>query len=129
MREIHEGICGNHTRGQALDRNAFCQGYYRPTMKKDVAEFTRRCNKCQCFSSYTKSHPETLNSMVNPWSFAVWGIDIIGVLPKRERNVKYAVVAVDYFTKWVEAEPLVAITSKKMQSFVWRFIIYRIGIP
>ena len=46
-----------------------------------------------------------------------------------KRNVKYAVVTVDYFTKWVKAEPMVAITSKKMQSFVWRFIIYRYRIP
>ena len=38
-------------------------------------------------------------------------------------------VAVDYFTKWVKAEPMTAITSKKMQSFVWRFIICRCGIP
>ena len=47
----------------------------------------------------------------------------------REVNVKYTVVPVDYFTKLVKAEPIVAITSKKMQSFVWRFIVYRFGIP
>ena len=87
-------------------------------MKKDVAEFVRRCNKCQRFSSYTKSYPETLNSMINPWPFAIWGIDIIGALPAGKGSVKYAVVAVDYFTKWVKAEPMAAITSKKMQSFV-----------
>ena len=80
MREIHEGICGNHTRGQALAHKALQQGYY-PIMKKDVVEFVRRCDKCQCFSSYTKSHPETLNSMISPWSFEVWGIDIMGALP------------------------------------------------
>ena len=83
-------------------------------MKKDAVEFARRCNKCQRFSSYTKSHPETLNSMIGPWSFVVWGIDIIRALLARKGNVKYAVVAVDYSTKWVEAEPLAAITSKKM---------------
>ena len=38
-------------------------------------------------------------------------------------------VIVDYFTKWAEAEPLVAITSKKIPSFIWRFIICRFGIP
>ena len=98
-------------------------------MKKDTAEFVRRCDKCQRFSFYTKSHPETLNSMISPWQFTVWGINIIGALPTVKGNVKYAVVVVDYFTKWVEAEPMAAITSKKMQSFVWRFIICRYGIP
>ena len=81
-------------------------------------EFVRRCDKCQRFSSYNKSHPETLNSMISPWPFAVWGIDIIEALPIEKGSVKYAVVAFDYFTKWVEAEPMVVITSKKMQSFV-----------
>ena len=38
----------------------------KPTMKKDVAEFVRRCDKCQRFSFYTKSHPETLNSIASP---------------------------------------------------------------
>ena len=35
----------------------------------------------------------------------------------------------DYFTKWVEAEPLATITKKKVHNFVWRSIICRFGIP
>ena len=57
------------------------------------------------------------------------GIDILGVLLTGKRNVKYAMVAVDYFTKWVDVEPMVAITFKKMQSFIWRFIFCRYRIP
>ena len=44
-------------------------------------------------------------------------------------QVKYAVVAVDYFTKWAEAEPLATITEKKVTDFVWRSIICRFGVP
>ena len=43
--------------------------------------------------------------------------------------VKYAVVAVDYFTKWAEAKPLSTISSKKVQEFVWESIICRFEIP
>ena len=39
------------------------------------------------------------------------------------------VVGIDYFTKWVEAEPLATITEKNIRSFVWRCIICRFGIP
>ena len=46
IREIHEGVCGNHTGGQALAHKALRQGYYWPTMKKYTAEFVRRCDKC-----------------------------------------------------------------------------------
>ena len=45
------------------------------------------------------------------------------------RQLKFMVVDIDYFTKWVEAEALATITKKNMRSFVQRNIIYRYGIP
>ena len=38
-------------------------------------------------------------------------------------------VAIDYFTKWVEAEALTMITEARIQSFVWKNIICRFRIP
>ena len=67
--------------------------------------------------------------MVSPWPFATWGIDIIGTLPIAKRGEKYAIVAVDYFTKWAEAEPLTTITMKRVINFMVRNIICRFGIP
>ena len=45
------------------------------------------------------------------------------------RQLKFLVVGMDYFTKWVEAEPLATITEKSIRSFVWRNIICKYGIP
>ena len=45
------------------------------------------------------------------------------------RQLKFLVVGIDYFTKWVEAEALATITKKNIRSFVWRNIICRFGIP
>ena len=42
---------------------------------------------------------------------------------------KYAVVLVDYFTKWAEAKPLATISSKKVQEFIWESIICHFEIP
>ncbi|XP_074323174.1 uncharacterized protein LOC141660109 [Apium graveolens] len=53
----------------------------------------------------------------------MWGIDLIGELPKARGGVKYAVVAVDYLTKWAESEPLATITAKKLREFVYRAIL------
>jgi transposase InsO family protein len=39
------------------------------------------------------------------------------------------VVAVDYFTKWVEAKPLATITSARVQAFTFKTIICRFRIP
>ena len=67
--------------------------------------------------------------MTVPWPFAQWGLDIMGPFPTTIRQLKFLVVGIDYFTKWVEAEALATITEKNLRSFVWRCLICRFGIP
>ena len=43
------------------------------------------------------------------------------------RQLKFLIVAIEYFTKWIEAKALATITEKNMQSFVWRHIICGMG--
>jgi hypothetical protein len=39
------------------------------------------------------------------------------------------VVAVEYFSKWIEAKPLATITSVTVQKFFWQNIVCRFGVP
>ena len=57
------------------------------------------------------------------------GIDLIDPLPTARAQAKFVIIAIDYFTKWVEAEPLSMITEAKCTNFIWRNIIYRFGVP
>jgi len=41
----------------------------------------------------------------------------------------FIVVAVEYFTNWIEVEALTTITTEKITKFVWRSIICRFGVP
>ena len=50
--------------------------------------------------------------MTAPWPFAQWGLDIIGPFPTTVRQLKFLVVSIDYFTKWVEAKALATIMEK-----------------
>ncbi|XP_017227902.2 uncharacterized protein LOC108203469 [Daucus carota subsp. sativus] len=129
LREVHEGICGNHSGGSSLAQKILRQGYYWPTLKEDALKFAKACDKCQRIANYVNSPAAPLTSLMSPWPFAMWGIYLIGELPKGKEGVKYAVVAVDYFTKWTEAEPLATITAKKLVEFVYRAIVCRFGIP
>ena len=45
------------------------------------------------------------------------------------QQLKFLVVRIDYFTKWVEAKPLATITEKNVRIFVWKSIICLFGIP
>jgi transposase InsO family protein len=56
-------------------------------------------------------------------------MDIVGLLPTAQGNFKFAVVAVEYFTKWIEARPLTTITSVTIRKFFWQQIICRFGMP
>jgi transposase InsO family protein len=53
----------------------------------------------------------------------------MGPFPIRRRQLKFLVVAIDYFTKWVKVEPLATITEKNIQNFVWKAVICQFGIP
>jgi transposase InsO family protein len=46
-----------------------------------------------------------------------------------QENLKYVVVAVEYFSKWIEAKPLATITSTTVQKFFWQNIVCRFGVP
>ncbi|XP_063950861.1 uncharacterized protein LOC135153043 [Daucus carota subsp. sativus] len=77
LKEVHEGICGQHLRGRAL------------------------------------AHKVTR----------------LGAFPLASAQKKFLIVAIDYFTKWIEAKPLAKITTKQVAQFFWENIICRYGIP
>jgi len=73
--------------------------------------------------------PTELTHMVSPWPFAIWGIDLIGELLMGRGGAKYTIVVVDYFTKWVEAEPLTKVSSAKVINFLICNVLCRYGVP
>jgi len=129
MAEQHEGICGSHIGGQSFSSKAICAGYYWPTMRKDYTRYAQRCKQCQQHADWHKAPLEELRSIYSPWPFHTWGIDILGPFPLVVRQMKYLVVAIEYFTKWIEAEPVAQITAHKVQQFVWKNIVCHFGIP
>ncbi|KAL0436078.1 UNVERIFIED_CONTAM: Gag-Pol polyprotein [Sesamum radiatum] len=70
-----------------------------------------------------------MKSVESPCPFDMWGMDIVGKLPRATGQREYLIVAVDYFTKWVEAEPLAKIGEKEVMKFIWQNIICRFGLP
>ena len=65
----------------------------------------------------------------SPWPFAPRRVDIMGPFPLVKKQLRILIVAIDYFTKWVEVELVTTITEAKVTSFVWKNIICRFGIP
>ena len=104
-------------------------GYYWLTVQGDYAEYVKKCAKCQEFGPLHHTRPEELHNIISPWPFAIWGMDIIGPFSPGKGQTKFLLVGVDYFTKWIEVEPLASISAKNVQNFVWRSIVCRFDVP
>ena len=110
LHEIHEGIYGNHIGARSLVGKALITRYYWPTLQKGAHNIIKACDKCQRFANVQMRPGETMTPISSPWPFAQWGIDIIGPFHLGKKQLKFLIVAIDYFTKWVEAELVTMIT-------------------
>jgi hypothetical protein len=80
-------------------------GYFWPTLIKDCIESVKKCHPCQIFSRKMRAHPAPMFPVITVGPFTKWGIDYTTCNPPSARGHRYIIVAVDYFTKWVEAMP------------------------
>ncbi|GKF58364.1 reverse transcriptase domain-containing protein, partial [Tanacetum coccineum] len=91
LSEIHEGSSSMHARTRYMVGKAIRTGYYWPTMHADARKMIRECQDCQ-------------------------GIDIAGPFPGGPNKVKLLIIAMDYFTKWIEAKPVATITGEGIKA-------------
>jgi hypothetical protein len=75
-------------------------------------EVITKCNNCQFFQKQTTKHANSLWPIDLSWPFAIWGINIVGVLPRAPGGFRFLFVAIETFTKWMEAMLVVNITQE-----------------
>ena len=99
-------------------------------MESDCCIHVRKCHKCQAFADNVNAPPIPLNVLVAPWPFFMWGIDMIRAIePKASNRHCFILVAIDYFTKWVEAASYASVTRTVVIRFIKKEIICRYGLP
>ncbi|XP_070002897.1 uncharacterized protein [Nicotiana sylvestris] len=82
MREIHEGHCGNHAGRRSLVRTMIRPGHYWLKMEEEAENFVAKYDKCQRYGNNMHRPAELLHSVIAPWPFMKWGMDIVGPLPQ-----------------------------------------------
>jgi hypothetical protein len=128
LREIHQGECGHHASSRALVAKAFRHGFYWPTAQKDAEQLVKKCNSCQRFSKHQNTPVPTLKTIPLTWPFAVWGLDMVGPFKTALGGLMHLLVAVDKFTKWIEAKPIKKLDGSSTIKF-FNEIITRYGVP
>lgn len=127
--ESHGSIYGGHFGGQSTALQILWMGYYWPTLFKDTHNFVHKCHRCQEHSHLFHAPAQSLRSIATPWPFSKWGLDLIGVIhPTSSNQHKFILTAMTYFTKWVEAIPLIITDGHTISMFIFEHIICRFGI-
>ncbi|KAL1326344.1 hypothetical protein AAHE18_13G221400 [Arachis hypogaea] len=128
--EVHNGICGAHQAGKKMRWVLYRNHVFWPSMIKDCTDYAKACQECQKRGSIQQIPAAELHSIIKPWPFKGWDLDLIGLIhPPSSKQHKFILVAIDYFTKWVETVPLVEVSQTEIIDFVEKNIIHRFGIP
>jgi hypothetical protein len=94
----------------------------------DVTEVVRSCEGCQYYARQTHLPAQALQTISITWPFTIWGLDLVGPLQKAPGGFTHLLVAIDKFSKWIEAWPIVQIKSKQVVLF-FIDIVHRFEVP
>ncbi|XP_022020232.1 uncharacterized protein LOC110920322 [Helianthus annuus] len=129
IREIHWGICGIHSGPRMVVAKAMNAGYFWLGMHQSTVSELQACEDCQRHAPISHHAKNDLVLVTSAWPFQKWGIDIVSPFPVSTGGVRFLLVAINYFTKWIEAKPLRTITGDQILRFVWENILCRYGMP
>ncbi|RDX97776.1 Gypsy retrotransposon integrase-like protein 1, partial [Mucuna pruriens] len=130
IEEVHEGSFVTRTNGHALARQILRAGYYWTKLESNCYQHVKKCVKCQTYADHINMAPSTLHNLTSPWPFSMWGIDVIGPIePKASNGHRFILVAINYFTKWVEVNSYSTMTRSMVVKFIKKDIICRYGLP
>nr|GFA26104.1 hypothetical protein [Tanacetum cinerariifolium]GFA26108.1 hypothetical protein [Tanacetum cinerariifolium] len=103
LAHCHSYACGGHFGATKTGHKVLQSGFFWLTIFKDAQSFGKACTRCQPVGEISRRDQIPMNPILVVEIFDVWGIDFMGPFPTSHGNV-YILVAVDYVSKWVEAE-------------------------
>jgi hypothetical protein len=129
LNDFHTKAYGGHFSGLETTQKILRAGYFWPTLIKDCIKSVEKCHLCQIFSQKMRAHPAPMFPVITVGPFTKWGIDYTTCNPPSAKGHRYIIVAVDYFTKWVEAMPMFKYDGKTGALFLFNQIIARFDVP
>ena len=96
-----------------------------------LKKFVSECDRCQRLGRPLPSTKIPLISVKSSLTFEIWAINFIGPfsIPAKRTGARYIIIAVEYVTKWAEAEPVDTCSSEIAANFIYENIITRFGCP
>ncbi|MCO5562899.1 hypothetical protein L7F22_016535 [Adiantum nelumboides] len=128
LKGLHEEACGGHFSHELTLKKVLLAGYVWLSMHADVQHWCRSCHNCQVNGNKKLLYGPRQAVIANV-SFEKWGIDAMGPLPRTANGKLYILVAIDYMTRWIEAQSVAKVNEKTVSKFVYTHICCRFDTP
>ena len=109
--------------GYATTQKILRASYFWPSIFKDYIVTIRKFHDFHIYQHKMCAPPIPLHHVVTIGPFVNWGINFMMCNPHSARGNAYIIVVVDYFTKWAEAMPTLAVDGKTTSQFIFNHII------
>ncbi|GJZ05361.1 reverse transcriptase domain-containing protein [Tanacetum coccineum] len=127
LAHCHSGPTRGHHSASITGRKVYEAGFYWPSIFKDAKDYVMKCDACQKSGNISSRNEMPQNNIQVCEVFDVWGLDFMGPFPDSRGN-KYILVAVDYVSKWVEAQALPTNECRVVVRFL-KGLSARFGVP
>ncbi|GJV13500.1 reverse transcriptase domain-containing protein [Tanacetum coccineum] len=117
---------GHHS-ASVTRRKVYEAGFYWPSIFRDAKDYVMKCDACQKSGNISSRNEMPQNNIQVCEVFDVWGLDFMGPFPDSRGN-KYILVAVDYVSKWVEAQALLTNDARVVVKFL-KGLFARFEVP
>ncbi|GJV02268.1 reverse transcriptase domain-containing protein [Tanacetum coccineum] len=125
--QCHHGPTGGHYGPNVTAKKVLDSGFYWPTIIKEAHTLVQLCEACQKTGNISKRDEMPLNNIQVCEIFDIWGIDFMGPFLKSHK-FEYILVAVDYVSKWAEAQALPTNDARVVITFLKK-LFCRFGMP
>ncbi|GJS92731.1 reverse transcriptase domain-containing protein [Tanacetum coccineum] len=127
LAHCHSGPTGGHHSASITRRKVYESRFYWPSIFKDAKDYVMRCDACQRSRNILSRSEMPQNNIQVCDVFDIWGLDFMGPFLNSKGN-KYILVAVDYVSKWVEAQALLTNDARVVIRFLRR-LFTRFEVP
>ena len=104
--------------------------YFWPTMIAYAIKYAKRCKDCQIHADFIHQPPELLHLTIASWPFEAWRIDIVGPISLSSiKGHQFILAITDYFSKWVEAIPLIEVKTSNVVNFIKHILFIGLVSP
>ncbi|GJZ82093.1 putative nucleotidyltransferase, ribonuclease H, partial [Tanacetum coccineum] len=127
LAHCHSRLTRGHHSASVTRRKVYEAGFYWPSIFRDAKDYVMKCDACQKSGNISSRNEMPQNNIQVCEVFDVWGLDFMGPFPDSRGN-KYILVAVDYVSKWVEAQALPTNDARVVVKFL-KGLFARFEVP